>query len=80
MDEKYLRNNVDKNAPAQTKVAKLSDLPDRSGPPPSGSRRKFLGNVSGVAAATVGAMGLEPLLGSKYSVAHAEDHPLLQGA
>ena len=81
MHEKYLRN-FDKNAPVRTKVANPNDLPDRSGPPPSGSRRKFLGNVSGVAvaAATVGAMSLEPLLGSKYSVAHAEDHDGSPGA
>jgi hypothetical protein len=77
MDEKHLRS-VDKNAPIQTKVANPVDLPDRSDTPPSGSRRKFLGNVSGVAvaAATVGAIGLEPLLGSQYSVARAEDDGL----
>src|SRR5260370_21214367 len=37
--------------------------------PRSESRRRFLGNVPGVAvaAATVGAIGLEPLLDSKHS-------------
>jgi hypothetical protein len=81
MDEKHLRS-VDKNAPIQTGVANPNDLPDRCDTPPSGSRRKFLGNVSGVAvaAATVGAIGWEPLLGSKYSVARAEDHDGLPGA
>jgi hypothetical protein len=45
--------------------------------PRSESRRKFLGNVRGVAlaAATAGAVGLEPLVGSSYSLAHANnDH------
>ena len=43
----------------------------------SGSRRKFLGNVSGVAVAavTAGAIGLEPLLGGKESVADASVVP-----
>lgn len=43
--------------------------------PHSESRRRFLGNVRGVAmaAVTVGAIGLEPLLSSKYSVASAAD-------
>jgi hypothetical protein len=49
-----------------------------SNAPRSGSRRKFLGNVRGVAmaAATVGAIGFEPLLGSRLSVASAasDDH------
>jgi len=41
----------------------------RKGP----SRRQFLGGVSGVAgaAATLGAIGLEPLVGGKDSVANA---------
>jgi hypothetical protein len=74
MDEKHL-HRIDKNAPIQTKVANPNDLPDRSGMLPSGSRRKFLGNVSGLAvvAATVGAISLEPLLSSKHSVASAAD-------
>ena len=76
MGEKHLRN-VDKNAPLRTKVANPKNLPDRSGTPPSGSRRKFLGNVSGVAVAavTAGAIGLEPLLGGKESVADASVVP-----
>ena len=43
----------------------------------SSSRRKFLGNVSGVAVAavTAGAIGLEPLLGGKESVADASVVP-----
>jgi len=43
----------------------------------SGSRRKFLGNVSGVAVAavTAGAIGLEPLLVGKESVADASVVP-----
>ena len=43
----------------------------------SRSRRKFLGNVSGVAVAavTAGAIGLEPLLGGKESVADASVIP-----
>src|ERR1700722_5525946 len=43
----------------------------------SRSRRKFLGNVSGVAVAavTAGAIGLEPLLGGKESVADASVVP-----
>src|SRR5258708_22398295 len=81
MDEKHFKH-VDKNAPIQTTVPNPDDLPDRRDTPPSGSRRKFLGNVSGVAvaAATVSAIGLEPLLGSKASVAHAEDNRGLTGA
>jgi len=65
--------SVDKKAPIKTKVANLNDLPDRSDTLPSGSRRKFLGNVSGVAVAavTASAIGLEPLLGGNESVAEA---------
>jgi len=65
--------SVDKKAPIKTKVANLNDLPDRSDTLPSGSRRKFLGNVSGVAvvAVTASAIGLEPLLGGNESVAEA---------
>src|SRR5258708_21023416 len=51
------------------------DLPLPSDAPRSESRRRFLGNVRGVAmaAATVGAIGLEPLLGSKHSAASAAE-------
>src|SRR5262249_46361952 len=43
--------------------------------PASHSRRKFLGEVSGITAVTIaaGAIGLEPLLGSNSGVAKAED-------
>src|SRR3984957_20321070 len=57
-----------------------SETPDSlppSGAPRSESRRKFLGGVRGVAlaAATASAIGFEPLLGSRHSVAHADnDH------
>jgi hypothetical protein len=80
MDEKHLRR-VDKNAPIQTKLANPNDLPDRSDAPPSGSRRKFLGSVSGVAVAamTAGAIGFEPLLGADHSVAQAEQDHRLSG-
>ena len=72
MDKKRL-NGVDQNAPLQTKVDNPNDLSARSAPPSSGSRRKFLGNVSGVAVAalTAGAIGLEPMLDGKESVAEA---------
>jgi hypothetical protein len=81
MDEKRLRS-VDKNASVQTRVANPNDLPDRSDTLPSGSRRKFLGNVSGAAVAslTAGAIGLEPLLGTDHSVARAEENHGLTGA
>jgi hypothetical protein len=44
---------------------------------PSKSRRKFLGNASGVAVAalTAGAIGLEPLLGGRESIADASVVP-----
>jgi hypothetical protein len=60
---------------ARHKNSAPQDSPLPSDAPRSGSRRKFLGNVRGVAmaAATVGAIGLEPLLGSKLSVASAAD-------
>src|SRR6202521_1626331 len=58
----------DENSPSR-------DSPLPSDAPRSESRRRFLGNVRGVAmaAATVGAIGLEPLLGPKHSVARAAD-------
>jgi len=54
--------------------APLDSLPP-SDAPRSEARRKFLGNVRGVAlaAATAGAIGLEPLLGSSYSLAQADN-------
>src|SRR5579864_2257145 len=53
----------------------VPDPLETSDAPRSGSRRKFLGNVRGVAmaAATVGAIGFEPLLGSKNSLVHADN-------
>jgi hypothetical protein len=56
-------------------VTNPNDLSDLSDALSSGSRRKFLANVSGlaVAAATVGAIGLEPLLGSKHVAASASE-------
>jgi hypothetical protein len=81
MDEKHLQG-VDENAPTQTRPANPNDLPNRSDTLPSGSRRKFLGNVScaAVAAMTAGAIGLEPLLGTDHSVARAEENHRLTGA
>jgi len=51
------------------------DSPLPSDAPRSESRRRFLGNVRGVAmaAASAGAIGLEPLLGAKHSVVSAAD-------
>ena len=76
MDKKRL-HELDENVPPQTQVASPNDLPGRADASLSGSRRKFLGNVSGVAVAavTVGAIGLEPLLGGKGSVADASVVP-----
>jgi hypothetical protein len=81
MGEKHLRS-VDKCAPTKTEVANPDDLPGRFETLPSGSRRKFLGNVSGAAAAavTAAAIGLEPLLGGKHSIARAEQNGTLAGA
>jgi hypothetical protein len=63
--------------PSQAANPVLPDPLATSDAPRSESRRKFLGNVRGVAmaAATAGAIGFEPLLGSKNSLAHAgNDH------
>jgi hypothetical protein len=63
--------------PSQAADAALPDPLGTSDAPRSESRRKFLGNVRGVAvaAATVGAIGFQPLLGSKDSLALADnDH------
>jgi hypothetical protein len=81
MDEKRL-NSVSNNELPQTKVANLGDLPACSNAPPSGSRRKFLGNVgtAAVAAMTSGAIALEPLLGTDHSAAHAQDNGLTGAA
>lgn len=58
---------------------KPSDDSDAAGKP---SRRKFLGSIRGaaMAAATVSAIGLEPILGGKHSIAGAEENGGLTGA
>jgi hypothetical protein len=68
------------------KKSKIQNSANNSSLPPdaprSGSRRKFLGNVGGAAAAvaTVGAIGLQPLLGGKQSMLYAEENGGLTGA
>ena len=81
MGEKHL-GSVARCAPIKTEVAPPDDLPSRCETRPSGSRRKFLGNVGGVAVAavTAAAIGLEPLLGGKDSMARAEENGGLTGA
>ena len=76
MDKECLPS-VDKNSTSQTKVPDPNDLTGCFDSPPSGSRRKFLGNVSSVAVAalTVGGIGLEPLVGGKESQAKASVVP-----
>jgi hypothetical protein len=73
-------NSGDPESRGLNSAAKDSPLP--SDAPRSGSRRKFLGNVRGaaVAVATIGATGLEPLLGGKHSIARAEQNGSLTGA
>ncbi len=63
-------------APPENTHLATQDLHTSSGSPRSKSRRKFLGNVRGVAAAvvTVGAIGLRPLLGAEHSLEHGADH------
>lgn len=63
--------------PPKVSNATFKDAAVPSNAPRSGSRRRFLGGVSGIAAAaaTVGAIGLEPLLGGKESVADASVVP-----
>ena len=77
MNDPTFKNNQRMEHDARdTHSAPLDSLPP-SGAPRSESRRKFLGNVRGVAmaAATAGTIGLEPLLGSSYSLARADrDH------
>ncbi len=73
-------SSAEKMSKGSNSAAKDSSLP--SGAPRSESRRRFLGNIRGaaVAAATVGAIGLEPLLGGKHSIARAEQNGSLTGA
>ncbi len=73
---------VKKEKPSAEKMPKGSNPAAKDSPllgdaPRSGSRRKFLGGVSGIAAAaaTVGAIGLEPIFGGKESVAEASVVP-----
>jgi hypothetical protein len=81
MDEKNF-HGVNNHALPQIKVSSRSDLPGSSGAPPSGSRRKFLGNVStaAVVAMTSGAIALEPLLGTHNSAAQAQEKGLTGAA
>lgn len=67
-DQRIQADAGDTNS-AQEDSSRPSDAPR------SESRRRFLGNVRGVAvaAATVGAIGLEPLLDSKHSAAGAAE-------
>ncbi|MGH9774464.1 MAG: phosphoesterase [Candidatus Acidiferrales bacterium] len=77
MNEKNLHSaNGDENT--QEGINSGQDgLRERAGSPPSESRRKFLGTMSGatLAAVTAGAITLEPLLGGKHSVAEASVVP-----
>src|SRR5260370_27775348 len=73
---------VEKEKPSAEKTPKGSNPPAKESPylgnaPRSESRRKFLGGVSGIAAAaaTVGAIGLEPIFGGKESAAEASVVP-----
>src|SRR4029077_10760789 len=81
MDEK-LFHGVNHDELPETKVASGSDLPGCSDVPSSGSRRKFLGNVSTVAvvAMTSGAIALEPLLCADHSAAQAQEKGLTGAA
>jgi hypothetical protein len=58
-------------------VVRMNDEPITDRKPKGPNRRQFLGGVSGVAAAaaTLGAIGLEPLVGEKDSVAKASIIP-----
>jgi len=60
---------------AKDRLSAPRDLLPPSDAPRSKSRRKFLGSVRGVglAAATAGVIGVEPLLGSNHSLAHADN-------
>src|ERR1700682_4429206 len=81
MDEKRF-HGVNNHEFPESKEASRSDLPGCSDAPPSGSRRKFLGNVSTatVVAMTSGAIALEPLLGIDPSAARAEEKGLTGAA
>jgi hypothetical protein len=81
MAEKRTRS-VDQNTSIQNHVVETDISPDRFDIPSSGSRRKFLRNVSGaaVAGATLAAICLEPLLGGRDSIARADENGGLTGA
>jgi hypothetical protein len=81
MDEKQF-HGVNNDELPETKVGSGSDLLGCSDVPPSGSRRKFLGNVStaAVVAMTSGAIALEPLLGTDHSAARAQEKGLTGAA
>jgi len=75
MREKTPKKNRDLQTSSRDTNSAAQDSLLAHGGPRSDSRRKFLGSVRGVAmaAATVGAVGLEPFLGSAHAVAHAAD-------
>ncbi len=84
MNEKHGSDSeiVDKEKLSAEKMPKgpnptAKDSPHFGNAPRSESRRKFLGGVSGaaVAAATAGAIGLQPLFGGKESAAEASIVP-----
>jgi hypothetical protein len=77
MNDPPLKKNQPTQHEARDAHSETLDSLPPSGAPRSESRRKFLGNVRGVAlaAATASAIGFEPLLGSSRSLAHADnDH------
>ena len=67
-ENNYVTTQETKKTPAASPALAATEVP------PSPSRRKFLGNVRGAAyaAATVSAIGLEPLLGGNHSLAEAQ--------
>jgi len=83
MIEKKTTPDLSEPVPAVSAEAPESSAPPseatKLATPKNASRRKFLGRVSGLAAATVGAIGLEPLLGGKESVADASVVPYIPG-
>jgi hypothetical protein len=65
--------NKDGENPKNPNVVPVNDEPTKERKAKGPSRREFLGGVSGAAAAaaTLGAIGLEPLVGGKESIAEA---------
>jgi hypothetical protein len=76
MSEQSSREKQCNQADPGTKKSATQDSREQSDAPRSKSRRRFLGNARGaaMAAATVGAFGLEPILGGKRLVASASDN------